>query len=142
LSIANMPPDICQRIFLGINFPLSRHNFSVLRIAALAALVLTLVPAGAAATQSANGRARLQVTQGATLVIRGANFVRGERVRLTITANSVVRKRAVANRRGMFLVQAPVFFDRCTSALRVVAVGSRGSRAMVKLPQAVCPPRL
>lgn len=112
------------------------------RIAALAALVLSLVPAGAAASQTATGKARLQVAQGRSLVIRGANFVRGERVRLTITTSTVIRKRAVANRRGAFLTEVDVSVDRCLTPLRVVAVGSRGSRAMVKLPQAVCPPRL
>ena len=112
------------------------------RIAALAVLFVLLVPAGAAGSQTATGKARLQVAQGGALVIRGANFVRGERVRLTITTSTVIRKRAVANRRGAFLTEVDVSFDRCLTPLRVVAVGSRGSRAMVKVPQTLCPPRL
>jgi hypothetical protein len=109
---------------------------------ALVALVFTLAPAGAAADQSATGRAKLQVVMGAPLVVRGTHFVPGEQVTVTVVAAQKRMKRTVANGQGGFLVRFRMSFERCNSGLTALAVGNRGSRARVKRPPMLCPPRL
>lgn len=109
---------------------------------ALVALVLTLAPAGAAADQSATGRASLQVVTGAQLVVRGMHFVPGEQVTVTVSGAERRMKRAVADGQGGFLVRFRMSFERCRSGLTALAVGNRGSRARVKRPPMLCPPRL
>ena len=105
----------------------------------LVALVLTLVPAGAAADQAASERARLQVVMGASLVARGTHFVPGEQVTVTIAAGQKRMKRTVANGQGGFVVRFRMSFTRCSSGFIALAVGNRGSRAMVKRPPMLCP---
>jgi hypothetical protein len=109
---------------------------------ALVALVLTLAPADAVADQSASTRARLQVVTGAPLVVRGAHFVPGEQVTVTVATAQKRMKRIVANGQGAFVVRFRMSFDRCSSGFIALAVGNRGSRAIVKRPPTLCPPRL
>ena len=109
---------------------------------ALVALVLTLAPAGAAADQSGTGKAKLQIVRGATLVVRGTHFVPGERVVVSVTAQRNASKRMVADARGIFVARFRISFDRCSSGLNALAVGDRGSRARLRLPELMCPPRL
>jgi hypothetical protein len=109
---------------------------------ALVALVLALAPAGAAAEQSATGKATLQLVRGASLVVRGMQFVPGEQVTVNVTTGRNVSKRVVADGRGAFVVRFRISFDRCSSGVIARAVGSRGSRALVKRPPHGCPPRL
>jgi hypothetical protein len=109
---------------------------------ALVALVLTLAPAGAAADQSTPRRATLHVGLGVPLVVRGTQFVPGERVTVTILATNKRMKRTVANSQGGFVVRFRVSFERCRAGLVALAVGDRGSRAKTKRPPMLCPPRL
>jgi hypothetical protein len=100
-----------------------------------AALLATLV----AATGSAAGRARPSLTLERTepVVVHGAHFVPGERVRITLTAGASVTVKA--NSHGAFtatLARPPA--DRCSS-LRVRASGLRGSVAL-RLPLPQCLP--
>jgi hypothetical protein len=111
------------------------------RVVALVALVLTLAPAGAAADQSATGRARLQVTMGTELVVRGTKFVPGEQVTVTVSAAQKRMKRTVANGQGEFLVRFRMGLQRCGPGFLALAVGNRGSRALVKRPPMLCPLR-
>ena len=114
------------------------------RALAIAALLLTLAPAGAAADQRAAGKARLQIVQGPSLVVRGTRFVAGERIRIVVRgAHHRLSKQARADRRGAFLVRFQFSRDRCNGILIASATGSRGSAATAKTPpQPMCPPRL
>lgn len=112
------------------------------RALALVVLLLTLVPAGAAADRAAAGKARLQIVGGPPLLLRGTQFVAGERVKITVTGERTLSKSTVADGRGAFEVRFAVLFDRCSSSLRALARGARGSRAGAKMPQLMCPPRL
>jgi hypothetical protein len=119
-----------------------RHTGRMTRGLALVALVLTLAPGGAAADQAASERARLQVGMGTPLVVRGQHFVPGERVTVTVATGQKRAKRTVANGHGTFVVRFRMTFERCSSGFIALAVGNRGSRAMVKRPPMLCPPRL
>jgi hypothetical protein len=118
------------------------HTGRMTRGLALVALVLTLAPAGAAADQSTPRRATLHVGLGVPLVVRGAHFVPGEQVSVTIAAARKRTKRTVANSRGGFVVRFRASFERCRAGFIALAVGDRGSRALVKRPPMLCPPRL
>ena len=109
---------------------------------ALVALVLVLAPAGAAADQSATGRAKLQVFMGAPLVVRGTQFVPNEQVTVSVAATQKRMKRTVAGGRGGFVLRFRMSFERCRSGLTILAVGNRGSRALLKRPPTLCPPHL
>jgi hypothetical protein len=109
---------------------------------ALVALVLVLAPAGAAADQSATGRAKLQVVMGAPLVVHGKHFVAGEQVTVTVSAAQRRMKRTVAGGGGGFVLRFRMSFERCHSGLTILAVGNRGSRALLKRPPTLCPPHL
>jgi hypothetical protein len=111
-------------------------------IAVLVALFAVMVPAGDAAEQAATGKAKLQIVRGATLTLRGIQFHAGEKVKVTVSAPSRLSKRVVAGGQGTFVVRFGISFDRCNTGLQAFAVGSRGSRASVKLPDLMCPPRL
>lgn len=119
-----------------------RHTGRMTRGLTLVALVLTLAPGGAAADQVASEGARLQVGMGTPLVVRGQHFVPGEQVTVTVSAGQKRTKRTVANGRGGFVVTFRMTFDRCHSGFIALATGNRGSRAKVKRPPMLCPPRL
>jgi hypothetical protein len=75
------------------------------------------------------------------LVLRGRSFLPRELVKVTVTTDaqrSVKRLRATST--GMFTANfVAVELDRCSGML-VVATGSRGSQARLKMPQPACPP--
>jgi hypothetical protein len=97
-------------------------------VAAVAVAALTAV--GLAAPQ---GAPTLRLLSMRPLEVRGASFVRSERVVLRLTVDELPRTRVVtASRAGAFTVRfAGVSLDRCT-AFRITARGSRGSRAVLK----------
>lgn len=114
----------------------------MIRLLALTAVLLTLAPAGAAADQLGKGKPGLRVVGGPMLVVRGTHFVPGERVKVTVTVGERLSRETVADGRGSFAVRFRTSFDRCSSSLTALAVGSRGSRARAKMPELMCPPRL
>ena len=114
------------------------------RIATLLVAFLVLAPAGAAAQESAAGKAKLRFMSASPLKVKGTGFVSGERVLVRVVRgkNGLTRKRATASRTGIWVLSFPgVAYERC-SGLIVNAVGSQGSRAGLKLPQPLCPPPL
>lgn len=74
------------------------------------------------------------------LTLRGVRFRTRELVRVRVTADGGTRARRVrTTASGSFVSQFGLTLDRC-SGLYAVAVGSRGSRAILKLPEPLCPP--
>jgi len=108
----------------------------------LASLVVALVPAAAGADQTVRGKPQLKLSRGTPLILRGAHFSPGERVRVVVAARVRTTKRVSANQSGGFVARFPeVFVDRC-NGFSAVAVGTQGSRAALKSPFVYCPPRL
>jgi hypothetical protein len=102
-----------------------------------AALCLALLGSTASGSESRK-QAKLKLTAGIPLTIRGTNFLPNERVRVTVSGELRRTKQVIANRSGVFLVRFQTAFDRC-SDMTALAVGARGSRAMLKMPQLGCP---
>jgi hypothetical protein len=117
-----------------------RHTPDVRRAlvaAAAAALVLGCIAVAAAPSKPA-----LRVVAVKPLVVQGQRFLPRERVVVTLYlrqyAGETVTRRAVAGRTGSFRVSfGEETFDRC-SAPFLRANGSRGSRAVLKLPLPTC----
>jgi hypothetical protein len=112
---------------------------------ALAACLIALALPASAACVSLGSESKpvpaLRLLDRQPLIVRGKSFLPRELVRVTVTTEgqrSVKRIRAGAT--GTFTANfVPVELDRC-SGLLVVAAGSRGSQARLKLPQPACPP--
>lgn len=106
------------------------------------ALALLGLAAGGRERSEARGAATLKLARGAPLTLRGERFVPGEHVRVTVKSERTAAKRVTASSSGVFVVRfRGVAYDRC-HGLVAVAVGSRGSRATLKRPELLCPPRL
>ena len=124
-----------------------RYNIKVVQVAttnrllAVASAVALMAALPAAAAPS--GQARLRLLQRQPIVLAGTSFLPRERVRVSLTVDGATRARAVvASARGSFTVTfASGPADRC-AALVVRAAGTRGSRALLKVPQPACPPSL
>jgi hypothetical protein len=107
----------------------------------VAAALVSLLPASAGA-ESLAGKPALRLVSTSPLKIRGLRFVPKERVRVMVLEAGSATKRVRADKRGTFVASFnETSVDRC-SALSVLAVGSRGSRAEWKRPGPLCPPRL
>jgi hypothetical protein len=104
-------------------------------IAALLAIASPL--AGAAETR----HAKLTIVKASSMTVRGIDFHRGERVRVTVHQPKAISTRHVtATRAGTFLARFPNVKIAACQPWSVIAVGSRGSRAtLVRRP--ACPPR-
>jgi hypothetical protein len=110
--------------------------------AALAALLVLVAASGSAGAQPARQHA------GATLMprsldpfaVKGSGFKRRERVRVTVTPTSAeqgVTKRVRARRDGSFSVTFKGI--QACDGVEGVAVGRRGSRALVQFSALTCP---
>lgn len=109
---------------------------------ALALGIVVAGPAGAIDGKGASTKAKLGLVRGTPLKLRGTHFVPGERVSVRVVSGKQVARRVKANRAGAFVVGYPdLALDRC-NGFSATAVGARGSRATLKLPQAYCPPRI
>ena len=106
---------------------------------------LLLVPSGLAHGDRASptDRATLRLASTAPLKLRGSGFVARERIRVVVSSGGDRKtQRLRADAAGRFVVAfAEVTVGRC-DGLSAEALGSRGSRAAVRLPHPVCPPRL
>jgi hypothetical protein len=113
-----------------------------MRAIVLGATLLALLPASAGAEQAVAGKPALRLASASPLKVRGLRFQPAERVRVRVLGEHKATKRVTANVRGSFVVGfQDISFDRC-NAPSVVAVGSQGSRAALKQPEPLCPPRL
>jgi hypothetical protein len=115
------------------------------RLVAALMLVGTLVIVPVSASAGERPPPALRVTALAPVQVAGRHFNANERVRLHVTRGETTVTRTVnATRLGGFRTTFTgiSITDRCSSALLVRAVGARGSRASVKLPQLHCPPAL
>jgi hypothetical protein len=121
-----------------------RHTDAAMRTTFVIALTLGLALGAAAsgANQTAAGKATLKLQGGAPLTLRGAGFVSAERVVVSVRSGQRQSKRVTANGRGGFVVSfRRISYDRC-DPLYALAVGSRGSRAALKMLPRLCPPSL
>jgi hypothetical protein len=114
-----------------------------MRYAVVIALAAGVALLGGIAIGAPDGtrKATLKMTSGTPVTIRGARFVPGERVRISVSDARTRTRRVTANTAGVFVAEFPIAFDRC-NGLIVSAVGSEGSRATLKRPELLCPPRL
>jgi hypothetical protein len=110
--------------------------------ALIGALVLALPAAAQVEAATAKRTAVLRLVAAHPVSLRGTRFLPRESV--TVAAHSQGRTRArtvVAAAAGTFVVSFPRLpFDRCEGFL-AVARGARGSFAVYKLPDVMCPPR-
>ena len=107
------------------------------RLAALAAIVaVTGIGAGATA---ASTKPSLRVVSWSPLAFRGQEFAAREKVRVELWGVARAIRYVIATRTGSFTVRfADVTTTRC-DMVRVVALGSRGNRAVFKfLPAPAC----
>ena len=92
---------------------------------------------GAAATSA---KARLALVRRAPLTIRGTSFASRERVKLILASKKRITKMFYATAGGSFVIRFPgVRVDRC-EGFAAFAIGARGSRAALGLPNVYCPP--
>jgi hypothetical protein len=110
-----------------------------MRIGVIVILALGLaLLASAANGGESRKKASLTLAGEAPLALRGANFLPGERVRVTLSAERRLTRQVTAGPAGGFVLRIPSAYDRCTATI-VLAVGARGSRAGLKLPPLACP---
>jgi hypothetical protein len=111
-------------------------------IGAVVAAAIALLLAGLGAGSTSKRHASLRLLESTPLQVGGSGFAARERVRVMASAAKVsVTKRVRASRRGAFKVAFSFSAGHCTG-LRVVAVGSAGSRATLKrLPLPACMPQ-
>jgi hypothetical protein len=116
-----------------------------MRVVVLAAIAVT-VAAGCGAAGGTRPQPSVRITAVVPQAqVRGAHFFPRERVTVTLTAGNAVRVRRVrAGAGGGFLAGFGALDpdDRCGTTPKVVAVGSKGSRASATRPKAECPPPL
>ncbi|MGN6429887.1 MAG: hypothetical protein ACTHNB_04025 [Gaiellaceae bacterium] len=94
--------------------------------AILAAVVAA--PGGLAST-----RATIHVTKVVPITVTGAGFKAGERVKIVVRTPTIYRKTVTASRRGRFTAIFGRATGKCLS-MRVLATGSKGSRATAYVP--------
>jgi hypothetical protein len=87
-------------------------------------------------TDDAKARATLRLVRKTPLTVRGEHFQTGERVRLRATLHRATAATAGSN--GSFVATIGKLTTRC-DRVRVVAIGSEGSHAVLKLlPPPAC----
>ena len=104
------------------------------------ALLLAVSTVGPASTAPA-AKPTLRLVAKSPAKLRGTGFKARERVRVTLVVDETSRVRTVrATTAGAFTAtfEGMAATDPC-SAIGARAVGSRGSRAALKLPQRMCP---
>ena len=86
--------------------------------------------------------AKLRLAAAHPVSLRGSRFLAGERVTVVVSSQGRMRSRTLtAADGGTFLARfTGMPFDRC-QGFRAVARGDRGSVAVYKLPELMCPPR-
>ena len=103
-------------------------------------LLVALAVAAPAAARAVKPSLTLAAAQPAT--VRGAHFARLERVRVSFgTGDNSATRTVRTTASGTFVATAPAAFaySPCGAPLVVSAVGARGDRATLKVPQRECP---
>ena len=120
-------------------------GLTVLVFVALAAVVVAgalqaSVPRASDGAAATSAKARLALVRRAPLTIRGTSFASREHVKLVIASKKRITKLLYATAGGSFVVRFPgVRVDRCVG-FAAFAIGARGSRATLGLPNVFCPP--
>lgn len=120
-----------------------RHTSGVKAFLACGIGFLTLASPGAGATtgsKTGNRPPALRIVDQSPLVVRGVRFRPRETVRVAVKIRARgVTKRVRSSSRGSFVTSfSSIVLGRC-GTLRIVATGSAGSRAELKVPQPLCP---
>jgi hypothetical protein len=101
------------------------------------------VAAATAANARADGTPSLRFTDLAPVEVKGARFLPGEQVRVVLRAGEAKRVRVVrVSSGGIFTVGFGTLLrkDRCSGDITIVATGTKGNRAVYKLPVMACIP--
>lgn len=106
------------------------------------ALSLLLPGAAGGSPSTVERKAFLRLATAQPVALRGSSFLGGERVTVVAASQGRLRTKVVtAGAAGTFLAQFPGLpFDRCEGFV-AIARGTRGSFAVYKLPDVMCPPR-
>lgn len=102
-----------------------------------------LVAAGAGRGVASSADPSISLYATSPVTVAGVRFDPSERVRMSVSTRSTrVVRRVTASESGRFRLRLPdVSLDPCDGFL-IVAVGSSGSRAVLKVVERLCPPRL
>jgi hypothetical protein len=103
----------------------------VKRLFLVSALLAVLVAMPAA--PQARSKSSVTVTRVSPLIVKGAHFVAGERVKIVVRVPRMYRKTLTAGRQGRFTAMFRVAIAKCTT-IQVVATGNKGSRASATVP--------
>jgi hypothetical protein len=102
-------------------------------VAAIAALALSAPAAGGTAPT-------LRLVRTSPVVVAGSHFRAGERVTVTLVVTKRIVRHVTASQTGSFTIgYGGIQLGHC-AGFSLSAVGSAGSRAVVKLPQPACMP--
>jgi hypothetical protein len=111
-----------------------------MKLAVLTGLVVFAM-AGSAGAGGVGQKPALRLVDRTPVTVVGVQFTPGERVLVRVESARTWTRRATAKTSGTFrVVLQSATVSRC-EALRVIAIGSRGSRAILKLlPPPACNP--
>jgi hypothetical protein len=88
----------------------------------------------------ATARPTLRVADAGPVVLRGAGFLPGEHVRVTVVAGPKhAAKRLTARPAGTFTVRFASLSAGACAAFGATAIGDKGSRAIYKRSPGMCP---
>jgi len=110
-------------------------------VIALIAATLALLSGGIANGVTNKSHPALRLMDSAYVAVRGTGFKPHERVRVVVVTRVRKTKRVVAGAAGRFTVRFPRLNSSDCYGLSVTAVGSKGSRASLKVPRGECTPR-
>jgi hypothetical protein len=105
------------------------------------ALVFVALTLAGAAGSSIRPKPAIRFVSLIPATARGAHFLSGQRVRITLSAGTDTRLRvARTGEAGTFVVRFGTLAteDRCSGKISLLAVGSRGDRAWFRLPTLNC----
>lgn len=111
-------------------------------VSMLCAAVAAAAVAGSVAAAPVKPKPRLVMATAQPAVVHGSHFAGGERVRVSFSTGGDASTRAVrATAAGTLIAAAPAGFtySPCGAPLLVTALGARGDRATLKVPQRECP---
>jgi hypothetical protein len=111
-------------------------------VALTLALAVSLPAAARVEASTAKRKPALRLVTAHPVSLRGVRFLAGERVTVVAASQGRMRSRTVTTApAGTFVVRfVGLPFDRC-QGFQAVARGARGSFAVYKLPEPMCPPQ-